>query len=283
MTTGEGLAIMSAALYGLGGVAIASARGRTQGDNGVYLSVLVTAAMTLVLWLGWGNASGVTPGAFGFFVAAGVTSTILGRITVYRTTEMLGAVSASLFRRLIPVFSVPVAFVLLNEEPDGGTLLGGTLIVVGVVVYAGLPRGVGASVGLILGVVSSLSYALAYSLRRLGLVEVPDPALGGLIGALTGVVLLPLLALPRPQGLRALIADRSRWHWLAALALGGGQTLQFFALQSAPVSHVAVLGALDLVFAAVFAALVFHTETLRLWHFLLSAALAAVGTVILLT
>jgi drug/metabolite transporter (DMT)-like permease len=173
-----------------------------------------------------------------------------------------------------------VAFVLLGEVPGWGTLAGGALIVVGVIAYTGLPRGLGPSPGVLLGAASSLSYALAYSLRRLGMAEVPDPALGGLIGALAGVVLLPLVALPR-RGLASLVVDRSGWHWLAALSLGAGQTLQFFALQSASVTRVAVLGALDLVFAAVLAAVVFRTETLRLGRFLIAVALAGLGTAIL--
>jgi drug/metabolite transporter (DMT)-like permease len=286
MIPGEGYAIASAALYGLAGVAIAAGRGRARGDNGVFLSILVTTALTVWLWLGWGRGwptgEGATRGLV-LFALAGLASTILGRVALYRATERIGAVGASLFRRLIPVFSLPVAFGLLGEIPDAGVLLGGGLILAGVLSYSGLPSGLGAASGILLGTGSALFYALAYSLRRLGMDAVPDPALGALVGAAVGVVGMPALAVLRRQrrdALRALIVDRGRWHWLAAVSLGAGQTLQFFALQGTTVSRVAVLGALDLVFSAALAGLVLRSEHLDWRRFGLSGGLALLGTMI---
>ncbi|MCL4675935.1 MAG: DMT family transporter [Pararhodobacter sp.] len=286
MIPGEAHAIASAALYGLAGVAIAAGRGRARGDNGVFLSILVTTGMTSLLWLGWGRGWPTGEGAMrglALFALAGVASTILGRVALYRATERIGAVGASLFRRLIPVFSLPVAFGLLGEIPDAAVLLGGGLILAGVLFYSGLPKDLGATSGLLLGAGSAFFYALAYSLRRLGMDTVPDPALGALVGAAVGVVAMPALAVMRPRrgrALRALIVDRSAWHWLAAVSLGAGQTLQFFALQGTTVSRVAVLGALDLVFSAALAGLVLRSERLN-WHrFGVSGGLALLGTVI---
>lgn len=286
MIPGEVYAVVSAALYGLAGVAIAAGRRRARGDNGVYLSIIVTTGMTAVLWMGWGRSWPTGEGAvsgLALFALAGLASTILGRVALFRATERIGAVGASLFRRLVPVFSVPVAFGLLGETPDSGVLSGGSLILVGVLSYSGLPKGLGAASGVILGAASALFYALAYSLRRLGMEAIPDPALGALVGAAIGLVLMPVFAALRPQrgrALSALLADRSGWHWLAAFSLGAGQTLQFFALQGTSVARVAVLGALDLVFSAALVGLVLRTERLNWRRFGLAGGLALLGTVI---
>lgn len=51
-------------------------------------------------------------------------------------------------------------------------------------------------------------------------------------------------------GLRHATCDHGPWHWITALALSAGQTLQFLALKSTAVSVVAVLGTLEVFFSA---------------------------------
>lgn len=290
---GELIAIASAFFYGLGGVAIAKGRISAVGDNGVFLSVVVTAAVSLALWLGWGRVPADALltvdalSAIGCFALAGIASTVFARIAMYRATEQIGAVMASLLRRLIPVFTLPLAFVLLHQVPDARVLIGGAIILGAVLIYA-RPNG-GAVVarpsgGLILGTVSAFLYAVAYSLRGLGLMGLPDPVLGTFIGAAVGLVCLIAfagLSETPARAFRRLVVDRGRWHWLAALAFTTGQTMQFFALNAAAVSTVAVLGTLEVVFAAVLGAWVLRTETLNLKRFACTAVLMLAGTILI--
>lgn len=286
---GEIWALAAAAAYGLAGVSITRAKAHAKADNGVYLSCLVTAALAGVLWMGTGAlplASAPLGQVFAsvtLFGAAGVFSTVLGRLTLYRSTELLGAVTAGLLRRLTPFFAVAFGFVLLRDVPGRAELIGGTLILGGVIVYLDRqmvfsPRGV------MLGVASAVFSALAYSLRSLGLAHVPDPALGALIGALVGCLWFPgaaLLRRDRAGAFRWLVADRSFWHWATALALGAGQVMQFFALQTAHVAVVAVLGALDVLFALAFALLLGASERIAPLRLIPALTLAVLGTSVL--
>ena len=108
---GEGFALLAALGYGLAGVSIVKGKASARGDNGVFLSVVLTAAVSGLLWLGWGQvtvavlatSAAVEPVAV--FIAAGLFSMVLGRTTMYRATEQIGPVAASLLRRLTPVFA----------------------------------------------------------------------------------------------------------------------------------------------------------------------------------
>lgn len=291
--SGEGFALLAAFCYGLAGVTIVKGKVTARGDNGVFLSVLVTASLTGGLWLGRGEipasalAHPENRKAIAIFAMAGLLSTVLGRTTMYRATEQIGPVATSLLRRLTPVFAVPLAMVLLAEFPNGQMLLGAGLVLAAILLYLGSPvQSLVASqrLGWLLGVGSAAFYAASYTLRSYGLDWLPDAALGTCIGALAGVlwfVLAAALRKDRTTRLCQLIVDRGRWHWITAIALSAGQTLQFFALKSASVVAVATLGALEVFFTVALAALFFGEKQSIKARFLGAAGLAVVGTALL--
>ncbi|MCI5112297.1 MAG: DMT family transporter [Marivita sp.] len=291
--TGEVYALLAAAAYGVAGVTIVRSKASARGDNGVFLSVVATAALTWALWFGWGEVPARTllapesRQALVIFALAGLFSTVLGRVTMYRATERIGAVRASLLRRLTPVFALLCALVLLAEVPDARTIIGGAIILAGVMCYWQRPRrrtGPGFDPGLLLGIGSAFFYALAYTMRSLGLDTLPDAAFGTFIGALVGSLWFFGAAVVR-RGPRAgvghLLRDHGRWHCATALALSVGQTLQFFALKSAPVSIVAVLGTLEVFFSAGLVMVFAHSEPIPRKRLALAATTAAAGTAIL--
>ena len=53
--TGEEFALLAALSYGLAGVTIVKGKAMAQGDNSVFLSVVVTAVASGLLWLGRGQ------------------------------------------------------------------------------------------------------------------------------------------------------------------------------------------------------------------------------------
>ena len=145
--------------------------------------------------------------------------------------------------------------------------------------------GTGQSFGVVFGVASALFYAFAYTLRGVGLTYVADPAFGTCVGALIACLWFPCAALVRgdpASALRRLVVDRGRWQWAAALALSLGQLLQFFALSSASVAVVAVLGSLDVLFAALFTVLLTTSEKIAWRRLILALVLALGGTAILI-
>ena len=249
---GEGFALLAALGYGLAGVSIVKGKTSARGDNGVFLSVMLTAAVSGLLWLGWGQvtvailatSAAVEPVAV--FIAAGLFSTVLGRTTMYRATEQIGPVAASLLRRLTPVFALPIGVIFLSEISEGQTILGAGLVIAAVMIYIGKPvphsgpnSGQTIRLGWLLGIGSAAFYAVSYVLRSHGLDHLPDAAFGTFIGAIAGLIWLLGInifgANPRVR-LRKLLLDLGPWHWLTALALSAGQILQFFALKSASVS-----------------------------------------------
>lgn len=291
--TGEILALCSALFYGVAGVTIAQSKRHSRGDNGVFLSVVVTCVMTLSLSVVWGGPSvsqlTTWEGARGLalFALAGIFATVLGRVTMYRATERIGAVKAALFRRLIPVFSLPCGLLLLGEWPDLRVFVGGAIIMLGVLCYQMLPlRGPrpAATAGDLIGIASAACYAVAYSLRRMGLEDIADPLFGTFVGALVGMVWFSVAAVfsgSSVAAFRRMFCDYSPLHWVTALSLGLGQILQFAALGKASVSIVAILGALDLFFSAAIIALFFKGERVDLRLLGLAGGLALLGSAIL--
>ena len=287
--TGEIFALLSAGFYGIAGVSITRGRATARGDNGVFLSVLFTAFLALMVWVYL--AAPIGPELYSrnglkgvvLFVSSGVFATALGRNLMYRSTELLGAVNASLLRRLIPVLSVPSAMLLLGESPDTWVLLGGALILFGVFIYLN-PDFEGmqslAKNGLMFGIGSAVCYALAYSQRRLALEFYPDPVLGTFIGAVAGIAWIFFSGWHAGK-LDHLLRDMGPWHRVTAVALSLGQLLQFFALQATSVPRVATIGSLDVFISAALAGWVLRSEQIRLGRFLVAAITAMIGTVVI--
>lgn len=288
--SGEFLAILAALAYGLAGVSIVRGKAAARGDNGVFLSVVLTAILSCFLWLGWGtvklaellNPDGFT--AIAIFALAGIFSNVLGRQSMYRATEHIGAVQAGLLRRLTPLFALPCAFLILNELPGSPTLLGGALILVGVLVYMRFPSATGTSglrAGLILGTLSPLAYALAYTFRGLGLDQMPDAAFGSCVGAVVAAAWFLAIIVIRKgfqSGWHFITVDRSARHLQTALALTTGQLLQFFALKTTTVVSVSVLGTLEVLFSALIILLFTKCEPIAIKRLLIASLLAMVGT-----
>ncbi|MFN3280081.1 MAG: EamA family transporter [Tabrizicola sp.] len=290
---GEILALLGAAAYGLAGLAILRGQAAARADNGVFLSVAMTAALSLVLWIWAGSvplrsvfeAANLRP--LVYFVLAGLASMGLGRLTMFRATVHVGAVRASLLRRLTPVFAITLAYLFLGETPQISTLLGGAVILGGVLLYLAPARDASRRMplsGLLVGSASALFYALSYILRRMGLEGLPDAALGTCLGAISGAVwMLATVALRPGRGIITLITDRSAWHWLAAVALSAGQLLQFFALKSASVAAVSIFGSLEVIFTAVLVVLFQPAETVARGRLALATMLTLAGTFLVVT
>ncbi len=291
--TGEILATLAAFAYGLAGVFIIQGKAKARGDNGVFLSILLTFGMSLCLWVGWGKVAAgdiMVPEVFpamAAFAVAGVLANVVGRQSMYRATEMVGAVRAGLMRRMTPIFAVPCAVVLLGQYPDALRITGALIVLIGVAIYLVQPAGQSHAIpkiGLVVGVMSALAYALAYCFRGIGLVSIPDAALGASIGALFAAVILLICALGA-KGVKAgwayITIDRSRQHWQTALALSAGQLLQFFALKTASVLSVAVLGTLEVLFCAVFVLVITRCETVAIIRLLIASVVTMGGTTLL--
>lgn len=292
--SGEAYALLAAFAYGLAGVTIVKGKATARGDNGVFLSVLVTALASGLLWLGWGqvpvSALAVRDalGPLVIFALAGLFSMVLGRTAMYRASEQIGPVAASLLRRLTPVFALPIGIVFLAEIPKAQAFFGAALVIFAVMLYTGKPRqasGVAPRLGWIIGIGSAGFYAISYVLRSYGLDALPDAALGTLIGALVGLLWMlgaACLGAESKERVTRLLVDRGPWHWVTAVALSGGQICQFFALKSATVVAVATLGSLEVFFTALLSGLLMGGQNQRAGRIWLPAGLALAGTALVM-
>ena len=294
---GELYALLSAASFGVAGAAVAKGAPEARGDNGIFLSIVLTLSLSFLLWIAFGidldalgDKSALVIG-LSYFAAAGVLATVLGRLTNFRSIALSGAIRSSVFRRMIPVFSTILAVVLLSERYAPLSIVGMILILssIGLAMWERAPS-IGSGIwvrsplqlriGLLFGAVSAFCYALAYVVRKLAMDHLPDAAFGAFVGALTGVIWYLVASSVSTRYRRSLISvfkDAGPWQWLAALGMSSGQILLFFALMSAPVAVVAIIGSLEMFVGAYLAAFLFKSEPVPGRTMVLATMIATAG------
>ena len=301
---GEIFAIISAFFYAFSSVAIIRNLEGGGTENGAYLSVVMTAALSGGLWLIIGNDLPVGSKAVwigvGFFVVAGLLANLFGRMLMFRSIELLGVIETGILRRLIPVFAFALAVIVLGERITTSVGIGFVLVfsAVAVVVFnsrtpaamadaapqltARDPRNL--RTGRIIGVASTASYGGAYVSRKIALQDLPDPLLGTFIGAVTGLVLgqinnrfkrrkriAPQSGLRRPRP----------WQLIAAVTVSLGQMAQFFALNYTTVTSVAIIGTVEMFMAAWLSAVLLKSERKPGLIFAIASVLALIGTIVI--
>ncbi len=286
---GIAFALLSACGYGLADASIAKGARLGMGDNGVLLSVMFTAALSLALWLLMGTslnevAAGQGAGqALIWFVAGGVLSNVLARAANFRSVALAGVARASTYRRLIPVFALVFSFFLLGEAVDGMAAIGSLVILAGFLVVladrTSSPASGLARAGLVYGLVAAFCYGASYVARKLGMIGLPDPVLGAAVGALTGVLwhlLCQWIGGPgraKPQF--------GRWQVLTAGGMAVGQSSQFLALHHTNVGVVAAIGSLEMVIGPLLSAFVLRSDRGHDRRTLAASALAIVGVALI--
>ena len=196
---------------------------------------VVFAALALVVQLGlrsdtiqW-NAQG-----FWLFAAAGAFSTYLGRWFFYESVVRFGPAKASLFQVSSPLFTALIAWLMMGERLSLAVGAGIGIAIGGLVLVSYKPRGilpVGLkSVGtqpsvrdrllqsaLLLGLGSSLAYAISNVLRGIAVRGWNEPVAGALAGAVAGLALHLAFSAGKKQ-LSARLKEASRSGiWLYAL------------------------------------------------------------------
>lgn len=264
---------------------------RSGGDKGVMFSVVVTIGMSAVLWLvveGGRLPEVAAPDGLLWFALAGVAAMVFGRSLLYASIRRLGVARSTAVKRLNPFFTVLLAAVVLGEA----VRLSDTVGMVAIALAFGIllsdrmaRRGIDGAADFppsayLLGVGSSLAYALSYVLRKLGLLALPSPALGTLVSALAGfAAFLAIAAVSRPAraNLTGMFTHLDRWVVLAAVLVSSGQILLFAALAYAEVAAVAMVASLEIFISIALSVFVFRSEPMPGPRVLVSAVLAMVG------
>ena len=279
---GELAAVCSTLCFAATNVMITRGARRGAADNGAFLSILVTAALSalaMVVFVPPRGAHAVNAAGVLWFAGSGVLTVFVGRVFLYASVQHLGAVRASAVKRLNPVFSVLLGVTLLGESMGYAMLAGMVLIFASFALLAvhswrAIPanaRGEDsraamrslANLGYFYGPVSALAYATGYLARKQGLFAMPDPNFGTLISALAGALTFLFASLFLSSYRAAVQATFRRFNgWLAAAATLSsiGQILQFVALNYATISRVALISSLEVVVTMVLSAVLLKRD-----------------------
>jgi drug/metabolite transporter (DMT)-like permease len=284
---GELFAILSAVLFAIANITVSRGASAQSEDNGAFLSIVLTALLSGAMYT-WGySAKGVpaiTSAGLYWFAAAGLLTVFLGRVLVYASVQYLGAVRASAVKRLNPFFAVLIAVLVLGEPLSAGLVVGMALIFSSFVLLiqqslvgarriedAAIPERnlwrrtrraftTAGNLGYFYGPVSALSYAIGYVGRKQGLLEIPDPFFGTMVGAIVGVLAFLLTALfvnSYRTALRSALTRFNGWLLAAGVFSSLGQICTFIALDYTTISRVALISAME----------VFITMFLSVWIF----------------
>jgi len=208
---------------------------------------VVFSALAFAVQMGLrGDALSWNAQAFWLFAAAGVFATYLGRFFFYESVVRFGPAKASIFQISSPLFTALMAWLLLGERLSVLAALGMVMTIAGLMLvsykpgffsrrnaavvmapdggpaHAAFKTTVMQSVFL-LGVGSSMAYAIGNVLRGSAVRGWNEPMLGALVGALSGLALHLLFSAGKREIVRRLrTADRGG---MALFALIGVSTI----------------------------------------------------------
>lgn len=294
--SGELLALLAAVMFALANVTISLGAVRRKGDNGALLSVMVTAAVALLIWLIVGpravdTTAAVLAPALLWFALSGLLATVFGRIFLFRSIRELGAVKASALKRLTPFFSVLLGWAVLGEIVTGWMVGGMALIAAafGLLIHQTLAaiaadalRGTPAA-ALLPGPASALCYAGSYVGRKFGLALIPDAPFATLVSAIAALgyylVAAPFVPDYR-RAFREAFVGVNRWQLVTAVLVSIGQVTVFAALTYTEVSRVAMIASLEIFLTTFLAVAVLKSERMPGPPTLVAALLATVGVVL---
>jgi len=300
---GEAFAFISVVSFSFASVAVSKASQDGRRGGGALLSVVMTAGLSMALWLVTGAGATFSlpwvdmSKALFWFAVSGLLTTAAGRALYFVSVHDLGAVRATATKRVTPLFSALLAVVVLGEVLTHRTAAGLALVMAGTVLLfseslrqvrrrrqppdeasAAIWRGYGS------GTLSALTYAGGYIARKLGLAIVADGAFGTMVGALTALLYFAAVAAfdtKRRAVLRAELAMRDVWNVLAAMAISIGQISVFAALQFTTVTRVAIISSLEVVVTMSLAVFVLRSETMPGAMTLLATVVATVGVLVI--
>ena len=305
-------ALIAAFCWSCANIAIARGSGGRGGDNGAFLSILITTAFAAVAWVAEATRRGwVAPtwAAIFWYALAGALTIFIGRVFFHSSIQWLGAVRGSSVKRLAPLFAVLLGVLMLGDPLTGPLVMGAALIFAGfgVLVHESLSSsaaaqregaGGGAAVtggardwrawvnpGLFFGAVSSLAYAAGNIARKYGLQDMPDPAFGAMLGSLVGALLYVVTAAFVNEYRAAVRNAFTRFNpWLlgAGVLASAGQLLFFVAIDHGTVSRASLIVSSEVFVTMAITYLLFRRREPLTRAAVTAALLGFVGTVVIM-
>ena len=294
------IALLAAACWAGANTCIARGSSHQGGENGAFLSILLTAFIAGVVWLIGGGTEGQALNMTGlaWFAAAGALTIFVGRVFFHASVQFMGAVRGSSVKRLVPLFSVLLGVVCLGESLSWSALTGMALIFAGfgVLVWESKqkisPHNPGDAahqgpsrqtlrMGMVYGVVSAGAYATGNMSRKFGLLHISEPAFGAMLGALVGAILFLASAVflqSYREAVKNTLQKPNPWLLSAGILASAGQLLYFVAIDWSSLSRATLIVSMD-VFLTILVALVFFQKREAVNQYsVVAAALGVLGT-----
>ena len=303
---GELLAFLSACCFASSNVTIIRGVRTSGGENGAFLSILLTATLGGSIWLAKCAVKGwpvMQPVSMLWFAFAGILTIFIGRVFSYASIQQLGAMRASAVKRLTPLFSVMLGVGFLGESLDLPMVVGTLLILCSFAVLIrqslvergavarveGQPKGTLlerlGGLAFVYGPVSSMAYAIGYVARKQGMVLMPDAAFGTMFGAITGALVFVAMA-PFAASYRASVKQTftvfNPWLLMAGSLNSAGQVLYFMALSHSTISRVAMISSIEAILTIFIVAVVSRSMFQVNGPVVLAAILGVAGTVLIM-
>ena len=236
----------------------------------------------------------VSPRGVALFVAAGFIGEGVGRTSFILAVQRIGPSTATPIQTATyPVLALVGGVLLFAETVTPLRVVGAMAIVAGIwALVGGEGRSAGAGAAdrtagsgrwvYLLPVVGGLAFASSDIVRKLGLVEIPFPAFGALVGNVTIVAVWALVLALVPR-VRNLAKPGPGWQWflLAGVLAGLGVLSAFRALGSGDVSVVGPIIMAQPLVVVVLSALFLRDLERLTWKIVTGAVLTVLGVVLI--
>ena len=264
---GAFFAIISAATFGFN---IATVR-RGVLSGSVFQAIAITVPMGVPLFLVAALMAGQLgavgqfgwPGT-GYMALAGILHFVWGRYWNYRAVKEMGANLSGPVQQLSLLVALTFAVILLDEKLTVLRVIGIALVVLGpaIMTWRPSPSGGGGDgektkafrpnmvAGYWAALMATLGYGLSPTLVRAGLAETGLSMAGGLISYVSATMALALIMLIPGRAAHILGVDRvaAKWFTISGVFVFFAQMFRYLALAIAPVTVVAPIHRLSLVF-----------------------------------
>ncbi len=239
---------------------------------------------TLFYWMSPGVERWPVQGLL-WFVAVGIIGSLFGRYMSFVAQRLVGVSRTSIMMQSVLVWSTALAVIFLGERLTIGIISGSSLIMTGgaLLVWNGgeLRKKIPLTYYLA-PLLTALTFAVTFIIRRYGLDWIPSSPLGMGVANGTAAVLM--------TGILCFTTEKTgqRWNYsgISIAALGAifnaSAALCFWiAIQTGEIVRVVPINRLSVLFIILFSWLFFRKEEAITWRVVLGGALSVVGAFII--
>ena len=228
-----------------------------------------------------------------WFVSVGLTGSLFGRYMSFVSQRLVGVARMSVLMQSVLIWSTALAVIFLGERLSSGILAGSLLIMFGGVFLVREKGEVSKKIPFLYylaPLLTALSFAMTFLLRRYGLAWIPSSPLGMSVSNLTALIILgiafPFTGDRRTESKKTGDGGKKSKKAYFAATLGGlfnALAAIFFwtAVQMGEIVQVVPINRLSVLFVILFSWIFLRKQELITWRVVLGGVLSVAGAFIL--